>query len=270
MSRATVNQIEDEIILSGPRIAVMYVEKLIKGRWKKGENLIFTTDSTGSKYIDILERLGELDDEIFEGRPHFAYYYAEKYGKKISSKLEDIIATNGMYSFRYADRVLNSRFIKGEDSISQDSYYSMNYARSVIRGRWEKGEKAISENAQLSYDYAKDILKKRFPEGELAISKDPSFLRRYTKFLQELAEKEENRGTAVMDFARDIEELEREERRKSQWLNYLEGIKDPLVGNSKQLMRGTDGSEALNYDTLDSLKGYLTIFNKPRKGKTRG
>jgi hypothetical protein len=74
--------------------------------------------------------------------PQEAYFKCKNQKKRIP-ELEDVIATDPLYSYMYAENVIKGRFEECEKTIATDSTYSYLYARSVIKKPFHLGHAKI-------------------------------------------------------------------------------------------------------------------------------
>lgn len=152
----TEEVIENQV-LTTPENAYKFANRIVDGRWQRGEDVIATS-------------------------PKYTYLYAKDCLKNERfPKGEPAIAKHAGASVLYAANIIGGAFPMAEDSIIKNHRTSYEYARHALKKAFPKGENAISTDAESSYNYAVIVLGERFPEGEPAIASIPAFKYKYER-----------------------------------------------------------------------------------------
>lgn len=156
MTSHTEEVIEKQV-LTTPENAYNFANRIVEGRWERGEDVIATS-------------------------PKYTYLYAKDCLKNERfPKGEPAIAKHAGASVLYAANIIGGAFPMAEDSIIKNHRTSYEYARHALKKAFPKGESAIATDAESSYNYAVIVLGERFPEGEPAIASNPSFKSKYER-----------------------------------------------------------------------------------------
>jgi hypothetical protein len=127
-----LEKISEETLLQYPHLTYIYIEQVVKKRYKKAEKTLVKSIDFAYKYSLLINERFPLAEKLFSEESEYAYLYAKNIIKNKWKRGEKAISQNVQFSFRYAKEVLKKRFLLGEEKISESPEYCFYYAEQVI------------------------------------------------------------------------------------------------------------------------------------------
>jgi hypothetical protein len=132
---------QDVLNIDSPMLTFYYIQKVIRGPWPQGEDII-----------------------IKDGG--WAYAYANEIIRRRWPKGEDAISQSPNGAFGYVREIIRKPWPQGEDAISRNADHSFYYARDFIKDRWPKGEPVIMNSIAREW-YISFLKGKRYDTSDL-------------------------------------------------------------------------------------------------------